>query len=78
MTPIEFYNETVQRARKRYECECCRKLIEVGETYARRSATNFGDLSDRKLCLICNEAVTEYCSETDKEFNYTDIQALIS
>ena len=74
MTPIEFYGETIQKARKQYECECCKNVIEVGETYARRSASPFGDLTCRKLCLKCNEAVTAFCSESDSEFTYSDIR----
>lgn len=72
MSPIEFYGETIQKARKEYECECCKTTIEVGETYARRSA--LGDFANRKLCLACNEAVTAFCAEIDKDFNYTDIR----
>lgn len=77
MTAIEFYGETIQKARKQYECECCKKLIEVGEIYARRSASSFGDLTNRKLCLKCNEAVTAFCSETDKDFTYNDIRSAL-
>ena len=73
MSPIEFYGETIQKARKQYECECCEKLIEVGETYARRTAV--GDFKSRKLCLKCSEAVTAFCSVTDKDFTYSDIRS---
>lgn len=75
MSPIEFYGETIQKAKKRYECECCNKLIEVGEKYARRSA--LGDFTNRKLCLTCNEAVTVFCADTDTDFNYNDIRGVI-
>lgn len=75
MSPIEFYGETIQKARKQYECECCKKLIEVGEKYARRSA--LGDYFARKLCLTCNEAVTVFCTDTDTDFNYNDIRGVI-
>lgn len=74
MSPLEFYGETVQKVRKQYECECCKKIIEVGEAYARRSA--LGELKNRKLCLKCNEAVTAFCSETDNDFTYNDIQII--
>ena len=71
MSPLEFYGETIQKARKQYECECCKKLIKVGETYARRSA--IGELLSKKLCLTCNKAVDAFCSVQDKNFSYSDI-----
>lgn len=77
MSPIEFYSETIQKARKQYECECCGKIITVGEVYARRSPSCFGDLTNRKLCIACNDAVNVFCSQTDKDFIYSDIKAVV-
>lgn len=77
MSPLEFECETIQKARKQYECECCNRLIEVGEKYARCSPAVYGDHILRKLCLTCNDVVTAFCSESDKDFNYDDIRGAV-
>lgn len=70
---MEFYNEEWPIAKKEHECECCGKKIEVGEKYCRQSGKYEGDFFDRKFCITCCGAVSDYCSEIDNEFDYYSV-----
>lgn len=74
ISPYEFIAETIQKARKEYECECCGKTIIKGESYARRSSGFWGE-PIRKLCTNCNDTVNAFCDkyEYEKDVNYDEI-----
>ena len=74
ISPYEFITETMQKARKDYECECCGKAITKGERYARRSSGFWGE-PIRILCTTCNDAVNAFCDkhEYEKDVNYGEL-----
>lgn len=44
---------TIQKARKQYVCEECRKTINIGDEYARYKILYDGSWSETKVCEPC-------------------------
>ena len=67
---LEFYNDMVHKTKKDYKCEFCNQAIKIGEKYHRQSGKYDGEFFDRKLHMICDKMIAEYCSENRE---YDDI-----
>lgn len=59
----DFFNQKNVKARKIHKCEFCEKKIQKGETYSYESGVFDGDFFSRKLCLECNNMLTQFCKE---------------
>lgn len=52
----EFWNSViVNKSRKKYRCEYCERIIEIGSSYSRESGKFEGEMQDYALCLRCRK-----------------------
>lgn len=75
---LEFYNGALPIARKEHQCEYCGKTIVPGEQYSVESGKFEGDFFTRKLCMVCKNFLSAYCSEYDEEFDWDEVTEYLS
>jgi hypothetical protein len=62
-----FYSEVnVKKARKSHKCECCRRLINKGESYQVQKGFIEGDFYSANNCPICQKAL-DWVAETTED-----------
>ena len=72
---LEFYNSTLQKARKEYACDLCNQTIRKGEIYNRHSGKYDGQMFDDKYHLTCQRIIKTYCSMMgEREYNNDSVQ----
>ena len=72
---LEFYNERHPVARKQHRCECCKKIIDVGERYNYSAGKYDGDFFVRHLCLMCSQIFSMFCTDAldGEEFVWDEV-----
>lgn len=71
---MEFYNRSLPEARKTHTCEFCGKEIQSGEKYSYETGKYEGEFFVRKLCLICEQMLSDFIYESDdNEFDWWEI-----
>lgn len=73
MSHMEFFSESCHKSRKDRTCECCGKKIHIGDYYINQRGKWEHEFFSRDLCLICEKAISAFCSEVDNEFDYDEI-----
>ncbi len=63
---MEFYTDSIHKARKEHKCMLCQQPILKGEKYHRQSGKYCGDFFDRCLHMHCNTMITEYVDAKDE------------
>ena len=76
---MDFYNKTKPKARKDHVCEYCGQTIHKGEIYSYETGKYDGDMFVRKLCLVCENILKEYCEQEGYgEFDWEYISEWLS
>lgn len=76
---MEFYNQSLPKARKDHVCEFCGQKIRKGDVYSYETGKYDGDMFVRKLCLVCKNILDEFCRESREDgFSWDEITDWLS
>ncbi|MHB1153543.1 MAG: hypothetical protein ACYCWE_21030 [Eubacteriales bacterium] len=68
---LEFYSQSIPKARKEHKCEMCRLTIEKGERYSYLAGKFEGEFFERKLHIKCGDILQEALKAMrEDEFDY--------
>jgi len=64
---IDFYRDTIRKAKKEHSCECCGTKIQPGETYHDKAGKSEFGIWWTKECEACQPIINEFMCESGEE-----------